>query len=149
MNPSSYLADVCNSLGHNLHRIGQLTREETNKVLKPYDLTPEQWQMLAVLYKTNGVTPTELGEITLRDKTTISRILPGLFKKGFIYKEAHPQDSRSYVVKLVDQYQSMVEESLMKIREHYQTSFFAPLSKDEQQQLLHLLVKLRKGVGDL
>ncbi|XOS94788.1 MarR family winged helix-turn-helix transcriptional regulator [Brevibacillus laterosporus] len=63
MNPSSYLADVCNSLGHNLHRIGQLTREETNKVLKPYDLTPEQWQMLAVLYKTNGVTPTELGRL--------------------------------------------------------------------------------------
>jgi MarR family len=66
------------SLGHNLYRIGQLVREETAKALQPFRLTPEQWQLLVVLAQHDGMTPSELGERTLRDKTTVSRILPGL-----------------------------------------------------------------------
>ncbi|HZG13410.1 MAG TPA: helix-turn-helix domain-containing protein [Candidatus Bathyarchaeia archaeon] len=80
MDPKSFLQMYQDSLGHYLYRIGQLMREETNRVLQEYDLTPQQWQLLIALVRSDGLTPTELGTMTLRDKTTISRILPGLFK---------------------------------------------------------------------
>ncbi len=39
------------SLGFNLDRVAQLYRRELIRVLAIYDLTPEQWQILAALSK--------------------------------------------------------------------------------------------------
>lgn len=137
------------SLGHNLHRMGQLTREETQKVLKKFDLTPEQWQILLALSKSNGLTPSELGESTLRDKTTISRILPALFRKGMIRKENHPGDARSYVIQVKEEYVPLLLTTLEEIRDHYQTVVFKSLSVSEQDQLLSLLLRIRRDLHDI
>jgi DNA-binding MarR family transcriptional regulator len=145
----TFIYSFQDSLGHNLHRIGQLMREETNKALKRFALTPEQWQILVVLSQENGLTPTELGEITLRDKTTISRILPPLFRKGMIVKESNPSDGRSYVIRVDEQVRKLVQETLLAIKEHYQDEVFACLSESEQAQLLQLILKLRGALGDL
>ncbi|MGD8190143.1 MarR family winged helix-turn-helix transcriptional regulator [Brevibacillus ginsengisoli] len=137
------------SLGHNLHRMGQLTREETQKVLKKFDLTPEQWQILLALSKSNGLTPSELGEITLRDKTTISRILPALFRKGMIHKQKRTGDARSYVIQLDEKCHMLLMQTVEEIRDHYQTVVFRSLSATEQDQLLSLLLKIRRDLHDI
>jgi len=149
MDPKSFLQLYQDSLGHNLHRIGQLIREETSRVLQSYDLTPEQWQLLIALVRSDGLTPTELGTMTLRDKTTISRILPGLFRKGLIVRAVNPQDARSYVVKATEPCKEMVERSLLAIKGHFEANVFSPLKEEEQTMLLQMLQKLRKGLGDL
>lgn len=145
----TFFNDFRDSLGHNLQRIGQIVREETNKVVKNYDLTPEQWQILVVLSRSNGLTPTELGEITLRDKTTISRILPPLFNRGVIRKENNPQDARSYVILVEEGCKQQVLASLKEIKEHFESKVFNGLRDDEQEQLLMLLLKLRRSLGDI
>lgn len=149
MKSPGFIYNFQDSLGHNLHRIGQLAREETSKALKRFDLTPEQWQILVALSQDNGLTPTELGEITLRDKTTISRILPPLFRKGFLVKERNPTDARSYVIKVDDRIKQLIQETLWEVKNHYQTKVFAGLNEDEQAELLRLIIKLRKSLGDL
>jgi len=149
MDPKTFLQLYQDSLGHNLHRIGQLMREETSRVLQSYDLTPEQWQLLVALVRSEGLTPTELGTMTLRDKTTISRILPGLFRKGLIVRAVNPQDARSYVVKATESCKEMVERSLLAIKDHFEANVFSPLKEEEQTMLLQMLHKLRKGLGDL
>ncbi|MED2010381.1 MarR family transcriptional regulator [Brevibacillus borstelensis] len=131
------------SLGHNLHRVGQLIREETAKALGPYGITPEQWQLLVATAQTDGLTPSELGKRTLRDKTTISRILPGLLKKGWLKTEPHSQDARSYIVKMAPDKVKVIEETLEAVRDHFTQSVFAPFSKAEQDMFLSMVVRLR------
>ncbi|WP_438358057.1 MarR family winged helix-turn-helix transcriptional regulator [Brevibacillus dissolubilis] len=149
MDSSPFYPDYRDSLAHNLHRIGQLIREETNKVLKKYDLTPEQWQVLVVLAHHNGLTPTELGEKTLRDKTTVSRILPALFRKGYLIKEAHHSDARSYIVRLDEEYMDFVENTRLEIKHNFDCKVFASLCETDRERLRDLIVRLRGELGDL
>ncbi|MEJ8544414.1 MarR family winged helix-turn-helix transcriptional regulator [Brevibacillus borstelensis] len=132
------------SLGHNLHRVGQLIREETAKVLEPFDITPEQWQLLVAIAQTDGLTPSELGKRTLRDKTTISRILPGLLKKGWLQTEPHSQDARSYIVKLSPDKGEVMEKTLEAVRDHFTREVFTPFSKAEQGVFLSMVLRLRE-----
>ncbi len=136
------------SLGHNLHRIGQLAREETSKALGPFQMTPEQWQLLVVLAQHGSLTPTELGSKTLRDKTTISRILPGLLKKGWVETAENANDARSYVIKVKATILPMVKETMEAVRDHFGQNVFSCLSASEQEQLLTLILKLRTHLGD-
>jgi DNA-binding MarR family transcriptional regulator len=149
MSNASFLYHFQDSLGHNLHRIGQLVREETGKALQPFGITPEQWQILVALSRTDGLTPTELGDVTLRDKTTISRMLPALFRKGLLLKTDNPADGRSYVVKASDPCKQLVGQTLEAVKHHFQERVFASLDPQEQEVLLQLILKLRKGLGDL
>jgi DNA-binding MarR family transcriptional regulator len=137
------------SLGHNLHRIGQLMREETSKALKRFGVTPEQWELLIVLSHTEGLTPTELGEYSLRDKTTISRMLPALLRKGMIEKKQHPRDARSYVVTVSEAHRQKLDEMLWAVKEHFEQQVFVHLSQSEYDSMLGLIGKLRRELGDL
>jgi DNA-binding MarR family transcriptional regulator len=136
------------SLGHNLYRIGQLVREETAKALQPFRLTPEQWQLLVVLAQHDGMTPSELGERTLRDKTTVSRILPGLVKKGWLMTEPNPKDARSYLVRVTQEQKPLVRKSMEAVRNHFAQHVFTAMTDGEQEVLLGLLLKLRTHLGD-
>lgn len=97
-----------------------MVREETNTPLKQYGITPEKWQILTSLFKRDSITPTELGEVTLRDKTAISRILPALFQKGIIEKKMNHSDGRSYMIKLNDQYRELIEKLFIDVKGHFQ-----------------------------
>lgn len=149
MDSDQHENNLNSSLGHNLHRMGQLAREETNKALKAHGITPEQWQILIALMKNDGITPTELGELTLRDKTTISRILPALFVKGIIEKKVNARDARSYVIKLNEQYRELALQLLGEVKNHFQVSVFPVISQEEQTILLQIILKLRRGLGDI
>ncbi|MEV3103178.1 MarR family transcriptional regulator [Paenibacillus larvae] len=149
MKKEPYESDMHSSLGYNLHRIGQLVREETSIPLKQYGITPEQWQILIALYERDSITPTELGEATLRDKTTISRILPALLQKGIIEKKANPNDGRSYMIKLCEHYREMIVKSLVDVKVHFEEKVFPIiLTEQEQSILLEIILKLRRGLKD-
>ncbi len=60
------------------------------------DVTPEQWFVLAFLWKNEGMSQCELAEKTTKDRTTITRIVDRLEHKGLIERVRDPKDRRSY-----------------------------------------------------
>jgi len=60
------------------------------------DITPEQWFALAFLWKSEGMNQCELAEATTKDRTTITRIVDRLERKGLIVRKRDPKDRRSY-----------------------------------------------------
>ena len=66
------------------------------------DVTPEQWVVLFRLYEREGLTQSELGDRTVKDKTTVTRILDRLEKKGLLYRRRDTRDRRSQRIYLTE-----------------------------------------------
>jgi len=67
-----------------------------------YDITPEQWSVLARLFENEGMNQCQLGEKTLKDRHNITRILDRLEKKGLIERRRCLEDKRSFKIYLTD-----------------------------------------------
>lgn len=76
-------------------------------------LTASELELLSRLYlQTAESTPLGLSRQSGMKKEAVSRCLRQLYEKGFIDKEKHPQDERSYVL-------SLTESGKAALRENY------------------------------
>lgn len=66
------------------------------------ELTAQDFGILNFLYKNDGQTHTIIAQEMLRDKTTITRRIDLLVKKGFLFREIDSQDRRIVRVYLTD-----------------------------------------------
>lgn len=58
------------------------------------DLTPKQWIVLKHLIKEDGREQNHLALITERDKTSLTRLISTMEKKGLVRREASKEDKR-------------------------------------------------------
>lgn len=65
------------------------------KKLRPYKITPEQWVLLIELSEEKGISPTELSQISFRDKPYTTRLVDKLEKRGLVRREENQEDKRS------------------------------------------------------
>jgi len=63
-------------------------------------LTPPQFDIIATLGNTNGMTATELGEKTLITKGTLTGVVDRLADRGWVERIAHESDRRSQIIHL-------------------------------------------------
>lgn len=77
---------------------------------KGYDITFEQWTVLNVLYEKSGLIQSEIAEMTYKDKTNITRILDVLSKNGYVVRESHEKDRRSFCIHLTDKGKKMFDD---------------------------------------
>ncbi len=139
-------------LGYNCYRIEQLLREAQLQHLRRIDpdLTPEQWHLLLCMWQVpEGLTPSDLAQVSQRDKTTISRMLDVMERHDLIERVRREADNRSYFVRLASKSQQLLEAAQREAGIFGAQSIFAPLSNAEQELLLALLQKCRRGIGDL
>lgn len=59
------------------------------------DITPEQWVILYRLHQQPGQSQSELGDRSVKDKTTITRLLDRLEHKGLAERRRDPNDRRT------------------------------------------------------
>jgi DNA-binding MarR family transcriptional regulator len=64
------------------------------------EITPEQWMVLVRLWQHEPITQADLGELTLRDRPTMTRILDGMESRGWLTRGRDPDDARVRVVRL-------------------------------------------------
>jgi DNA-binding MarR family transcriptional regulator len=68
--------------------------------LRSLGLTSPQFDIIATLGNTPGMTPKELGEKTLIAKGTLTGVVDRLAVKGLVRRVAHNSDGRSQIVQL-------------------------------------------------
>jgi DNA-binding MarR family transcriptional regulator len=68
--------------------------------LKGFNVTPEQWAVLASLLETDGIHQSLLAKKTAKDRHNITRMLNLLEKRGLIRRERHGTDKRRLLVYL-------------------------------------------------
>lgn len=68
--------------------------------IRTFGLTPSQFDIVATLGNTPGMTPKELGEKTLITKGTLTGVVDRLAAKGLVRRIPSTQDGRSQIVQL-------------------------------------------------
>ena len=68
--------------------------------IRELGLTPAQFDVIATLGNTEGMTFKELGEKTLITKGTLTGVVDRLVEKGLVTRKDHPCDARCFKVVL-------------------------------------------------
>ena len=139
-------------LGHAYTRLRIGLRRQF--VASGLDVTPEQWVVLFRLSQRQGLSQSELGERTVKDKTTVTRILDRLEKKGLVTRRRDVNDRRSQRIFLTDQGVTALD-ALMPLVRRYGAEVFADIGADDRETLLRLFRHIEArldavlGPGDL
>lgn len=138
-----YIVDE--SLGFAINRTNQKLSNFLTRKFKPYDITPEQWGVLNCLWEKEGIAQKEISKITIKDQTTLTRILDKLERKGFIKRQTTPNDRRVFLIYLTDSGRSL-EEVLVPIAYEALDEALQGLSNEEIKQLKVLLNRIYVNV---
>ena len=68
--------------------------------IRALGLTPPQFDIVATLGNTQGMTATELGERTLITKGTLTGVVDRLIERGWVERIAHGSDRRCQIIRL-------------------------------------------------
>lgn len=112
MNPQSLQENIIYLCAYLTRRFNQ--RMQQGFKAAGFDITSEQFTILTHLWYENGLTQQEIANRTDRDKTTVSRVVRNMIKGKLVAKEIHPNDSRSYMIKLTP-YGRRIQDQLITI----------------------------------
>lgn len=105
-------------------------------------LTPAQFDIIATLGNTEGMSCKELGEKTLITKGTMTGVLDRLQHKGLLSRHDSPDDGRSWITKLTGKGQAMFDEIFPAHLAHLDP-MFAGFSEAELDTVREQLNRLR------
>lgn len=105
-----------NQLPYWINRLGfVLRRDLQNRFRKAgFRLGVEEWPILLLLWQADNRTTGELASITVKDQTTMTRLLDGMVRKGLLTRRPDDKDRRKVRVSLTDGGRAM-EASLVPI----------------------------------
>lgn len=106
--------------------------------------TPAQFDIVATLGNTAGMTFKELGEKTLITKGTLTGVVDRLEARGIVRRMGSPSDARSTIVRLTPKGEREFERVFRAHILHLKRAF-AVLEGAEMDRLETLLGRLRKG----
>ena len=110
--------------------------------VRRFDLTPAQFDVIATLGNTQGMTMGEIEEKTLITKGTLTGVVDRLVQKQLVQRETPADNRRSVIVHLTPAGQTVFEEVFPSHIAHLKERF-EQLSPSDLEQLNRLLERLR------
>lgn len=111
--------------------------------IKSLRLTPSQFDVIATLGDTDGMTCAELSNATLVTKGTLTGVLDRLVAKGLIQREAVAGDRRCTKIKLTQRGDALFRKVFAAHIAHIRPFFERALNQKEVEQLRTLLLRIR------
>ena len=109
---------------------------------KNIDLTKEQMIVLKKLHDHDGLHQNELAFLTLRDKSTLTRLLSKMENKNYISRKKSKKDKRINNVYLTDLGKEIFEKTRPIIK-HIISTMEQNISQKEKQQIINTLKKIQ------
>ncbi|KAF0813007.1 HTH-type transcriptional regulator MhqR [Andreprevotia sp. IGB-42] len=113
----------------------------SSRHLRTLGLTPPQFDIIATLGNTNGMSCGELGDQTLITKGTLTGVIDRLAARGLLQRTTSDTDRRSVIVKLTPEGQALFDEVFPAHLAHLRR-YFVPLDDEMlalMQKEFHLL----------
>ncbi|MEO1633875.1 MAG: MarR family transcriptional regulator [Cyanobacteria bacterium J06631_9] len=125
-----------------LARAYQAFASYSDSHVRELGLTPPQFDVVATLGNTEGMSMKDLAEATLVTKGTLTGIVDRLEKKGLVRREVPPENRRSFTVVLTTEGEALFQSTFPAHIAHLKPRF-EQLTPMELRQLQKLLKKLR------
>ena len=123
------------AIGLNVNRTAFLMTEEIGRrfAAHHYPLSAQDFGILFRLFKQGAMTQVEIATLLMRDKTTITRRIDGLVKKGLVERTPDADDRRYFRIELTGEGNKALEVMI-------------PLVRDFQQEVLMDIPDAEKAI---
>lgn len=108
-------------------------------------LTVDQWVVLKQISENNGSSQVEIGQSTVKDAPTTTRIIDQLVNKNLISKQLDPEDRRRYMVFITEKGQKLIGR-LLPVVQAYRQIPVKDFSAAEQQNLIGMLQRMLQNL---
>jgi DNA-binding MarR family transcriptional regulator len=137
---SDFGYDMDHGLGYRLGLVATRIKISLRRVFMAagFDVTPEQWVVLFRLHQRQGQSQSELGDRSVKDKTTITRILDRLEHKGLAQRRRDPLDRRSQRIFLTPGGEAALA-ALMPLVHRFAADTFEDIEPAERDTVLRVL----------
>jgi|SRR5215472_1356890 len=126
-----------------LYRAGELSHSMANEMLAPIRLTARQVGILTLVIELEPMNQKALGDQLRIDRTTMVTLIDDLEEKGYVSRRRHPGDRRAFLIEPTAAGRSAKVQAI-KILDEQKRRFLAPLTPDQQEQLLAFLKLLQR-----
>jgi len=114
-----------------------------NDMLAPIRLTARQVGILTLVTELEPMTQKALGDILRIDRTTMVSLIDDLERKGYVARLRHPRDRRAFLIEPTGEGRAAKTDAIT-ILDEQKRRFLAPLTANQQKQLLSLLKLLQR-----
>lgn len=115
--------------------------------VRQYGLTHAQFDIIATLGNTSGMSYKELGQKTLITKGTLTGVVDRLEQKALVIRERCPRDKRSYYVRLSTQGEQVFHDVFPKLTRQGR-QLFANYTEDDFNRLETTLAGLKQAIAN-
>ena len=128
-----------------MYRITNRLNKELQKDLRLLNINVSRWRVLAALNKKNGRTMSELGDFTMIEQSSLSRVVDTMVDEKLVTRKLQKDDHRFVHVFLT-------EKGLAKYREIYPKAYsrqdiiLDDFSEDEHDLLLQFLHRIEANI---
>ena len=133
------------SLGHKVAQTAYKLNQELSKELKDFDIAPEQRVILEVVSKNSKISQNELSQYLEKDKTTVSRTLDVIEKKGYITRKYIKEDKRIKYITLTTLGEEILENTKGIITE-FRESTMKNFTEDEIESIFDFMDRLSANI---
>ncbi|MGL1892235.1 MAG: MarR family transcriptional regulator [Spirochaetaceae bacterium] len=141
---------VNDSIYFNISRVALLLRRDFLQNLKEFNITPEQWSIMAFLNeKQKPISQKSIVEHLLKDKHAVSKMINKMVKKEWIIKEADINDSRVTLISLTKkgtEDMHTIGNVLSKSQHNREYNMFP---NEEKKMILNFLKQIRIFFNDI
>ncbi|HHV02853.1 MAG: MarR family transcriptional regulator [Bacteroidales bacterium] len=120
----------------------------TELVANNVDLTPEQYLLIDLLWDEGPLTQQEIANQMQKDKNSITKLIDGLEKKGYVFRETDTEDRRKNLVVVTKMGQAKKQE-ITRIAIDAADNILSGIPTDELDTVVEVLNKLNKNMKNL
>ncbi len=90
---------------HWVNRLGFVARRQLAAAFEAqgHKISAEEWAVLLILWNEDAVMPSVLADRTIRDRTTMTRMIDTMVKKNLVSRKMDAADRRKSLIVLTDQ----------------------------------------------
>lgn len=125
----------------NLGRVSRRVHQYYESRLSPFGLTPPQYFVLRALWRGDGITLGELGQIVSLDSSTLTGVVDRLERSGDVERRANPEDRRSVLLFLTAKAREL-EALIPRLVDELDANLRRPFSPEEMETFERVLKAL-------
>ena len=137
--------DLSRNFGFLLNDVARLMRTAYDRRIRKLGLTRAQWWVLTHLYRSNGVSQTELAETLEIEKPTLGRLLDRLEAKGWVTREHDAKDRRGWRVHLTDEVEPALS-TMRAIAKELRRDALTGISAAERERFVDTLLTIKENL---
>jgi DNA-binding MarR family transcriptional regulator len=137
--------DLSRNFGFLLHDVARLMRTAYDRRIRKLGLTRAQWWVLTHLYRSNGVSQTELAETLEIEKPTLGRLLDRLEAKGWVRREHDASDRRVWRVHLTAEVEPALR-TMRSIAAELRRDALTGISAAERERFVDTLLAIKENL---